>query len=119
MAAHAPIPIAEPHDHDSHAHPGSDFYIKVAIVLTIITAIEVVIYYVPALAGILVPTLLALSLLKFLAVVGYFMHLKFDDKRFAWLFTAGLAISLSVMIAMVVMQHNDGYYAPVLLPPAS
>jgi cytochrome c oxidase subunit 4 len=115
MAAHAPIPA--PHDHEDHAHPGADFYVRVAIVLTIITAIEVIIYYVEGLSGVLVPALIVLSLLKFLAVVAYFMHLKFDDKRFTWLFAAGMAISLSVMIAMVVMQHTDGYYAPVILPP--
>jgi cytochrome c oxidase subunit IV len=118
MAAHAPMPIAEPHDHEDHAHPGADFYVRVAIALTIITAVEVVIYYIEGFRGFLVPALLVLSILKFLAVVAYFMHLKFDDKRFAWLFTAGLAISLSVMIAMVVMNHHGGYYAPVLLPPA-
>ena len=116
MSAHAAV--AHEH-HDDHAHPGENFYIKVAIALTIITIVEVAIYYIEGFRDFLVPALLVLSIVKFAAVVGYFMHLKFDDKRLAWIFTAGLAISLSVMTATVVMGHTGGYYAPVLLPPAS
>lgn len=93
-----------------HEHPGSELYIRVAIVLTIVTALEVFIYYLPSVRGILVPTLIVLSLAKFVAVVSYFMHLKFDDKRFAWMFAAGMMISLSVFIATVVMMHADEYY---------
>jgi cytochrome c oxidase subunit 4 len=115
MAAHA----AAAHHHEEHAHPGEGFYVKVAIALTIITAVEVIIYYLEGFRGFLVPALIVLSIMKFAAVVGFFMHLKFDDKRLAWIFSAGLAISLSVMIAMVVITHTGGYYAPVQLPPAS
>jgi cytochrome c oxidase subunit 4 len=93
-----------------HEHPGSDLYIRVAIVLTIVTAIEVVVYYVEAFRGFLVPALIVLSVGKFFAVVGYFMHLKFDDKRFAWMFAAGLVISLSVFIAATAMMWSDEYY---------
>lgn len=116
MAAHAAVAQDE---QDEHAHPSDNFYVKVAVALTIITVIEVVIYYVEGFRGFLVPALLVLSIIKFIAVVGYFMHLKFDDKRLAWIFSVGLAISVSVMVAMVVMGHTGGYYAPVQLPPAS
>ena len=95
------------HEHD---HPGSDVYIRVAVVLTLVTILEVFIYYVEGFRGFLVPALIVLSLGKFVAVVGYFMHLKFDDKRFAWMFAAGLAISLSVFIATVAMFWTSEYY---------
>ncbi len=93
-----------------HEHPGSDVYIRVAIVLTLVTALEVFIYYLEAARGFLVPALIVLSLGKFVAVVGYFMHLKFDDKRFAWIFVAGLAISLSVFIAAVAMFWTGDFF---------
>lgn len=108
----------EPFSRD-HQHPTDTLYVRVAIVLAIITIVEVVIYYIPALAGIIVPALIILSLAKFVAVVSYFMHLKFDDKRFAWMFTAGIIISISVMSAIAVMQHTGGYYAPILPPPTA
>jgi len=96
-AAHAP-------DHDAaHGHPGELQYIKIAAILAAVTGIEVVIYYIDALKDILVPALLLLSAGKFIAVVGYFMHLKFDDKRFTWVFVAGLVISFSVFLGAAAM----------------
>jgi cytochrome c oxidase subunit 4 len=94
--------------YDSHDHPGETVYIKVALVLAIVTALEVFIYYVEALEDVLVPALLLLSAGKFIAVVGYFMHLKFDDKRFTWVFVSGLAIALSVFLGTAAMfiYHN-------------
>ncbi len=62
------------------AHPSSRVYINIAVILAVITAVEVATYYIPALAGVIVPILLVLSLAKFVLVVGYFMHLKFDHK---------------------------------------
>jgi cytochrome c oxidase subunit 4 len=94
--------------HDSHDHPGESVYIRVALILAIVTAIEVVIYYIEALEDILVPALLLLSAGKFIAVVGYFMHLKFDDRRFTWVFVSGLVIALSVFLGTAAMfiYHN-------------
>lgn len=89
--------------HSSHEHPGEMVYIKVAIILAIVTAIEVVIYYIDALEDVLVPALLLLSAGKFIAVVGYFMHLKFDDRRFTWVFVSGLVIALSVFLGTAAM----------------
>ena len=90
------------HD-DSHDHPGEMVYIKIAAILAAVTAIEVVIYYIEALEDILVPALLLMSAGKFIAVVGYFMHLKFDDKRFTWVFVAGLVIAFSVFLGTAAM----------------
>jgi len=107
MASHGMPSLEAAHEHD---HPGENVYIRVAIVLTIVTAIEVIIYYLEAIRPFLVPALVVLSVAKFVAVVGYFMHLKFDDKRFAWIFAAGMAITVSVFIAAVVMMWTDEYY---------
>ena len=93
------------HAVDQHEdHPGERVYINVAIILAVITAIEVVIYYIEAVAGILVPALIIMSLAKFVTVVGYFMHLKYDDRRFTWIFGAGLLTAVAVFVAVAVMQ---------------
>ena len=89
------------HSVDTHGdHPGELVYIKIAVILTVITAIEVVIYYVDALASFLVAMLIVLSIAKFAIVVGYFMHLKFDDRRFSYMFVSGLLIAVSVFLAV-------------------
>lgn len=108
-------------DHGGGDHDASmdKFYVKVAIILTIITIIEVAIYYISALRGVLIPALLALSTLKFVMVVSIFMHLKYENKLLTWIFVAGMFISVAVMIAMVSVFHAGRYYAPVLLPAAS
>lgn len=93
------------HDATAHEHPSEFTYIKIAIILAIVTAVEVVIYYIEALRGILVPALIALSAIKFVLVVGYFMHLKFDDKKLAWIFASALILSVAVFVGVWLMQH--------------
>ncbi len=88
-----------------HGHPDERAYIKIAIILATITLIEVVIYYIEALEAVLVPTLMLLSAAKFIIVVGYFMHLKFDDRRLMWIFAGGLATAFAVFIGLWVMQY--------------
>ena len=88
------------HTVGTHDHPGERVYITIAAILTVVTAIEVVIYYVDALASLLVTMLIVLSVAKFAIVVGYFMHLKFDDRRFTYLFVSGMVIAVSVFLAV-------------------
>lgn len=101
---------------DEHAHPQPRTYFKIAVILTAITAIEVAIYYIPALRGILVPTLLIFSAIKFAIVVGYYMHLKFDAVIYSRLFLGPLTIAgLMVIVLMLLFGHfidHDGVQGP-------
>jgi hypothetical protein len=36
-------------------------------------------------------------------VVGYYMHLKFDNKLFTWLFGAGMVTGGSVVITLIAL----------------
>ena len=104
------------HDgHDEHQATPAD-YVRIAIILAIITLVEVFIYYLPSMRGILVPILLVLSIVKFLAVVGYFMHLKDDKRLFRLTFAAGLVLSLGVFLAMLAMFLTTTSWAPSILP---
>ncbi len=102
MSSHA----ADLQHGDDHAHPGERAYIKIAIFLAVITVLEVAIYYVESLDSILVPALIIMSVVKFLFVVSYFMHLKFDDRRLAWTFGLGMVLALSVFIAVDVLHRT-------------
>lgn len=90
-----------------HTHPGERTYIKIAVFLAAITLFEVVIYYLESTGSILVPALLLLSAIKFVTVVGFFMHLKFDDRRLSWIFSFGFSLAAAVFIAVVVMHNYD------------
>ena len=79
-----------------HHHPGPRQYVGVAFVLAVITAAEVVIYYIGALRSVLVPFLLAFSAVKFVLVVMWFMHLKFDSHLFRRLFVTGFILAMIV-----------------------
>jgi cytochrome c oxidase subunit IV len=94
-------------EHHGAEHPSLRKYAWIAVFLAVVTAIEVAIYYVEAIEPILVPTLIILSLVKFIVVVGYFMHLKFDPKLLGIVFGAGLVVSVVVYIAVGIMMRNQ------------
>ena len=87
-------------DHEAHDHGLSDFgYIKVAVLLAVLTAAEVLLYFVDT-GPVEVPGLLILMVVKFWIVVAYFMHLRFDSKLFTWMFVGGMVLALAVYAAM-------------------
>ena len=87
----------------AHGHPTAKTYVIIGVVLTIITAVEVAIFYIPALAGVLVPTLLLLSALKFALVVMFYMHLKCDSTLFSSVFFAPMVLAVFVIIALIIV----------------
>jgi cytochrome c oxidase subunit 4 len=93
-------------------HPGPRQYVNVAIILAVITAVEVAIFYVEALDAILVPALIALSLIKFALVVLWFMHLKFDSPLFKRLFVTGVILALVVFGVVLAIFFTRGGSSP-------
>ena len=85
--------------HTGHPTPGT--YFKVALILSVITAIEVGIFYITALGKGIIPVLTVLSIAKFALVAMFYMHLKFDHKLFTTLFLAGLALAMIVVFALI------------------
>jgi cytochrome c oxidase subunit 4 len=92
------------HAHETH-HPTGNQYLKIAIILTIITAIEVWAYYIPALVAspLFNPALIIMSALKFGIVVLFYMHIKFDHPLFRLLFTASLILALCTGTALMFL----------------
>jgi cytochrome c oxidase subunit IV len=89
--------------HSEHGHPTWKTYVVIGAILTVITAIEVAIFYIPALAGIIVPALLILSTAKFLIVVLFYMHLKFDSPVFGRMFFAPLFLAMLVVLGLIIL----------------
>ena len=98
------------HGHVEHEHPSAWTYIKVGIILTLITVVEVWAYYIPAFVAsrAFVPSLLIMSAAKFIIVVAFYMHLKYDHKLFRALFTGPLAIAVVTIIALLILFGQIG-----------
>ena len=87
-------------------------YVHVAIVLAIITALEVATLYVPGIPNpLLVGSLLLMSAVKFFLVVGFFMHLRYDHPIMRALFVGPLIIAIAIIVAVMAL-----FSAFVLLP---
>jgi cytochrome c oxidase subunit 4 len=93
--------------HYDEGHPGPEIYIRVGIALAVITAIEVAVVYINLVAGIFIGLLLALSLLKFVLVVLWFMHLRFDNRIFSTLFWGGLALALAIFTVVLATLGSN------------
>ena len=83
-------------------HPGWRVYAQIAAILTVITAIEVATYYID-IGSMLVWVLLILSALKFGIVIGYYMHLKFDNRLYTYLFMFGVVTALCIVVAFLAL----------------
>ncbi|MDP9226283.1 MAG: cytochrome C oxidase subunit IV family protein [Actinomycetota bacterium] len=96
-------PVYEDYEaHDAPHHPTPRQYVTIAVVLAVITAIEVTIYYVTAVKDLLVPMLLTMSVIKFALVALWFMHLRFDSHVFRRLFLIGIGLALTVFAVVLV-----------------
>jgi cytochrome c oxidase subunit 4 len=72
--------------------------------LAAITALEVATYYVDF-GRLFLPALMIMMVVKFIMVVSYFMHLKFDNKLFTWIFYAGLILAIGVYCVALATFH--------------
>ncbi len=87
-------------------HPSPKEYVRIGVILGVLTALEVTASYSGVTGSIMIPTLFVLALVKFALVVLWFMHLKFDDRRYARFFVVGLSgaaiLYLIVLISLRV-----------------
>ncbi len=91
--------------HAEH-HPGPRQYVIIAVILAVLTALEVGAFFLDLTSALVVSILLTLSFAKFVLVVGYFMHLRFDDKRFLAFFAFPLFAMVSIMVALLALFEN-------------
>ena len=86
-------------------HPTWKTYVYVGLFLTIITAVEVSAFYIPAWeqSWIYVPSMLIMSAIKFAVVVLFYMHLRYDHRLFKALFTGPLIIAVVTIIALLFL----------------
>ena len=84
-----------------HATVGT--YVKVAVILTLITALEFGVIYIRRLAPVVVPLLLVMSAAKFALVVLFFMHLRYDHRILAGLFVGPLLVAIGLAVSLTTL----------------
>jgi cytochrome c oxidase subunit IV len=99
---------------EGHAHPSPALYLKVAVVLFILTALEVLLFEAgrgglgesirPIFEPIVVVVLLVLSAAKFILVAMFYMHLKQDPKLLSNLFVFPLLLAATVIASLIVLM---------------
>jgi caa(3)-type oxidase subunit IV len=89
---------------ESHgpAHPSPKEYVRIGLILAVLTGLEVAASYAGVSGSILIPTLFILAVVKFAMVVLWFMHLKFDDRRFARFFVMGLSGAAVLYLVVLI-----------------
>lgn len=103
--------MADPVTHETkpgQAHASTGTYWLIALILAIITLIEVAVFYVPLLHSVIVPILLVLSVAKFVLVAMFFMHLKFDKPVLTTVFAVGLIVATSIVVVMMLLFGTIG-----------
>jgi len=88
-------------------HPSPFQYVMIAVILCVITAIEVGIYYLPDdfPRALYVAILLTLALTKFVTVVAFYMHLRVDRPIFRRFFTVGAVGAVLLYTIVLTSLH--------------
>jgi cytochrome c oxidase subunit 4 len=76
-------------------------YVQIAMLLAVITGVEIVIIFIPFATWLIVTSLVVLSVVKFLYVIFYFMHLKWDKAFCTILFFIGLVLATGTTWALL------------------
>ena len=92
----------------SKGHASKSTYWLIAVILGIITMLEVAVFYVPLLHSVIVPLLLVLSAAKFILVAMFFMHLKFDRPVLTTVFAGGIVVATVIILAMMLLFGTIG-----------
>ena len=98
-----PEPAGASGTQSGHAHADWKTYVLIGVVLTVITMIEVAVFYIPALHGVMIPILLSLSATKFFIVVLFYMHLRYDSRVFWRVFFTPLSLAVLMVIGLVLL----------------
>jgi cytochrome c oxidase subunit 4 len=82
-------------------------YVQIAMLLAVITGLELVTVYLPFNRTLLIGILAVLSAVKFLFVIFYFMHLRWDKPFCTILFFIGLILAGGTMWALLKLFGAD------------
>lgn len=86
---------------ETHHHPTPKQYWQVAALLAVLTAVEVGLFYLERgvdqiTTSLTSPALIVLSFLKFILVISFFMHLRYEKSTLSRFFGGGFVLALGL-----------------------
>ncbi len=103
MSDTASVASSEAHAHESKFH----VFVQLAMVLAIITGLELLVIYMPLAIWLIITLLMAMSAIKFVAVIWVFMHLKWDKRFLTVLFFIGTVIGSGTLWALLLVHGAE------------
>src|SRR5438874_12197399 len=103
--------IADPREagHARRRHPSAKEYVRIGIILVVLTTLEVWTSYSGLPHGLLIGMLFGLALVKFVLVVLWYMHLRFDDARYSRFFIMGAAgAGILFLVVLLLLRAFAG-----------
>ena len=100
-------PAEAPASAGAHAagHPSPKEYVRIGLILFVLTALEIAASYTKVSGAVLIPSLFVLAIVKFALVVLWFMHLRFDSVIFRRLFVTGIVLAGAVYLIFLSSLH--------------
>src|ERR1700741_1237332 len=89
--------------HAAHDVSKYQIYVQIAMLLAVITGVEIIGVYLPFAKWFVVTMLVVLSTVKFMFVIFYFMHLRWDKPFCTILFFIGLVLAGGTMWALLTL----------------
>jgi cytochrome c oxidase subunit IV len=87
-------------------HASVFFYVVVGVILSVITLAEYWVFTTDLEQKWINSALFAMSTAKFFMVVAFFMHLKFDNKWFTYLFASGFFLAMASFAAVLALTDK-------------
>lgn len=89
-------------EHQTHPTPAQ--YWKIAVVLAVLTAVEVAMFYIDRqleLGFVNAAILIVLALTKFVIVVGWYMHLAYEKPMLNRFFGGGMMLAIALYLVVL------------------
>jgi cytochrome c oxidase subunit IV len=102
--AETPTPTQQPHAAPHHG-PTPKEYIRIGLVLAVLTGFEIYMSYSGVHGSALIAILIGAAILKFVLVVSYYMHLKYDDRRYARFFVMGIVGAATLYLIVLMLTR--------------
>jgi cytochrome c oxidase subunit 4 len=100
-------PAAEMLPGELHPHPSPLKYVVIAVILCVLTSLELAVSYsegsIPD--GLIVTLLLVMAFVKFVIVAGWYMHLQTDNAIFRRFFILGIVGAVIVYMVALTSLH--------------
>ena len=88
----------------AHRGPTPREYVRIGLILGVLTGFEIWMSYSGVAGAMLIFTLITAAVIKFVLVVSYFMHLKYDDRRYARFFVMGIAGAVTLYLIVLLIS---------------